>query len=68
MAQLFRVQGFSTTAGRTVEVVLWAESSKHARRQLEACGLRFVTVADWTVDSSALDASPTQGPASERAG
>lgn len=49
MAQLFRVQGFSHTASRTVEVCVWAESRDDAARQLRACGLRFVTVADWTI-------------------
>lgn len=70
MAQLFRVQGFSVAAARTVEVFVWAQSAEHARKQVQASGLRFVTVTEWTVDSPTTprDAPPMGSSPDDAAG
>ncbi len=40
----FLAKGLNPTTGRMIELVLMAESAQDARRQIEDCGVKFVTL------------------------
>jgi hypothetical protein len=53
----FLAKGLNPTTGRMIELVLMAESAQDARRQIEDCGVKFVTL---TPHPAALDARESQ--------
>lgn len=46
MPQAFVVKGVNPTTGQVVEMTVLADTAIDAKRQVEACGLRFVVVSD----------------------
>ena len=46
LPQAFVVKGVNPTTGQVVELTVLAETALDAKRQVEACGLRFVVVSD----------------------
>jgi hypothetical protein len=56
LPQAFTVKGVNPSTGQVVEMTVLAETALDAKRQVEACGLRFVVVSDAPPPPRAADA------------